>query len=268
MEVGTIRGTNLDTFKRCPMAYRLGVHEKRVPDIKIHPWASLGWIMHLTCEQCMLDINKDPFEQFTENIKNQNQVCLNEWNQGWKDVPLPCVEIPELTPRQIERGYIMTKKFTDFRKNILKKNPKIECERAFEIFIDKEKTMPFRGRIDVVLKFDDGTCWILDYKSSNKNYAHKVVPPQLERYGIAISVSDKIPISSIKGVIFNLEAGQLIERQFSKETSAPLLKDMIDTITDIKACSPENANAVQGNYCFSLCSYRKTCYKIQNGYGV
>lgn len=249
------------------MHYRLLVEERAVPDIKIFKWASLGWIMHLVCEKCINDLSVGVMDEFLKNIKNQKEICRNEWSQSWPDVPLYDDEIPPLEEKQILRGYVMVRNIEIFRRKLLALNPlSIECERGFSIFLDKEKQLEFHGRIDAVIKFKDGSCWILDYKSSQPRTEHKVVPPQLERYGIAISKMDNIPISKIKGVIFNLESGNVIEREFSAATANKLLNEMVDTICQIKDCDPEAARPITGIYCFPLCPYQKKCYqKRQRG---
>lgn len=256
MKCDVVRGSHLDLFDRCQLAYRYTVHDGRVPDIKVPRWAMLGWTMHKTFETA-IETGADPKKLFIDNLRSYRELARAEWASSYPNVSILDSEIPSVPERDIMRAMDMLRNFNKFRSFIDDADSR-ETEIAFRIALDQEGTIVLKGRIDLVLRYGD-LLKIVDYKSSKPGWEHSSVPPQLLRYAIALAITKDLPISKIETILFNLQSGNVLRRTWSAEEANGLIAQIVRRVEFIRSVHPDRATATVGSHCDTLCQYRHSC---------
>lgn len=251
-----IRGSHLDLFDRCALAYRFTVHDRRVPDIKVPRWALIGWIMHKTFEM-VVESGGEPKKVFIKNLHDYRSIVRTEWSSTYPDVPVADSEIPEVSSDDLMRAMDMLRHFVSFQKFIDKAISR-RTEFLFEVCLDQEGTVSLRGKIDLILTVDDGLV-IVDYKSSQPFWEHTEVPPQLLRYAIAVAVMEDVPVSKVETLLFNLQSGKVLRRRWTADEANAMIASIVRRVEHIRMVDPSTATGTIGSHCDTLCQYRYSC---------
>lgn len=252
-----VRGSHLDTFDMCKYRYLLLCEERRTPDILVHNWAQLGWLMHKTLQEA-LDSGENVFKVWEKNLKNRKLIVEEEVRGCWPDVDYDFSHIPPFTQTQGQRAGIMLLNWHRVKEGLFPDRASIETEVKFAL--DMPNNAKYVGTIDVRTVSGD-TGMILDYKSSQPNWEHKKIPFQIYRYAMATSLLSPVELKKIEMVIFNLQSGNLVhETYYPQKMDQEVLKQVVQKIEQIRKTEKSCAFHSKGSHCRTLCEYgRKTC---------
>jgi choline dehydrogenase-like flavoprotein len=258
MRCSPTRGSHLDLFDRCELAYRRTVHDRDVPDVKVPRWAALGWLIHEALRDAVeLDVPADM--TLRSKTRDYREVVRRGWASSYPDVPLDDREIPRLPRSDAARAARMISNFERLRPDLVWDDSAKEAEFIFSYFLDEARSVRVYGTIDLIMTRADGSIRILDYKSGRPRWCSREVPAQLLRYAVALAATRGVPLRSIQAVLVNLESGEAIAKTWSSDEGNEMLGRMLAKVRSIQAVDPKRAAAKTGGHCDTLCQFRSSC---------
>jgi putative RecB family exonuclease len=149
------------------------------------------------------------------------------------------------------------KNFFEFNKNL---SETVATEMVYEVVYDEEKDIRLNGVIDRIVKGDDGSYLIIDYKTSKRELSDVDLfqDRQLQGYAYAIHKMMKVPIDKIVVAHFYPLTGKFVHVKFFPSQIKKYLSEKVKQVWEIRKKKKDEFRPIRNNFC-KWCGYQSLC---------
>mgnify|MGYP003628040351 CR=1 FL=1 len=147
--------------------------------------------------------------------------------------------------------------FYEFNKNL---SETVATEMVYEVVYDEKREIKLNGIIDRVVKGEDGSYLIIDYKTSKRESTEIDLfqDRQLQGYAYAIHKMLKIPLDKIVVSHFYPLTGNFVHVKFFPNQIKKYLSEKVGQIWEIRKKKAGDFQASRNTFC-NWCGYKKLC---------
>jgi ATP-dependent helicase/DNAse subunit B len=225
--------SKLDNYRECPYKYYVRYHEK-MPEQRSDTAMAFGSYMHKVFE---LGLNCSSLQDLS---KIAEEVKVNyKYDEDYDKLIPKCL-----------------KNFFDFNSKISKAQT-VGTELNEELKIDD---FAYIGIIDRVLKAEDGSIMIVDYKTSKreKTKLDLFTDKQLIGYAVTISKNWNVPINKITCGHFYPITGNFVYVTFQYPQVSKFIQDIKNEVWTIRKKSKTDFQPIRNRFC-DWCGFKYLC---------
>lgn len=235
MFINQISNSKYDTAKQCDLKFKLRYHDKiQGPDETNNDALVTGNYVHRIFELGYKETSADPLYEIMEQEKENYPV----------------------SPHRLDEVRQCIKNFVSFNTQPLIDHT-LAVEHSFEVEIP---SFTLVGKIDRVIKADDGSYLVIDYKTSNheSNKLSLKNDGQLKKYAYAISKEFKVPIEKITCAHYYPKTGNFVPTSFRSISVLNHIKEVKEEVWRIRKLKLEQVHPRKNRFC-DWCEYKSLC---------
>jgi ATP-dependent helicase/DNAse subunit B len=235
MFVNRVSNSKLDNYRECHWKYYVRYHEK-LPEKRSDSALQFGSYIHKILEVGVREFTLSGLKAIAEEVKESYKFDEKEYTQKKVD---KCLS-----------------NFLDFNTKISKSETiGLELRESFKIddFI-------YEGVIDRVIKAEDGSIMVIDYKTSKseKTKTDLYMDKQLIGYAVTLSRKFDIPITNITCAHYYPVTGSFVSVKFDKSHQAAFLKEVRNLVWAIRKKTKDAFSPIKNKFC-DWCGFRYAC---------
>lgn len=250
--------SRLATYEQCPLKFKLGYIDKAKPEFTNTAEAFLGSCCHDALEK-LYNMTKFQKVMTLQELLDFFDQCFSKWD----DVKI----IREGTTK--ENYHAMGIKFlTDYHKRYHPFNHDrlISCEERVLLRFGDDNRYQVQGYIDRLSKTDDGTYYVIDYKTANSLPSQGKMDEDRQLALYSIAVKERFPEAKrIRLRWHYLAFDEVLESERDEEELEALKSQVMALIDEIE--SAKDFPPKQGPLC-SWCEYRYMCPHFKHLYKI
>jgi CRISPR/Cas system-associated exonuclease Cas4 (RecB family) len=225
--------SKLDNYRECPYKYYVRYHE-RMPEQRSDTAMAFGSYIHKVFELGLNCSSIEDLAKIAEEVKP-----TYKYDEDYDKVIPKCL-----------------KNFFEFNSKISKAQT-VGTELNEELKIDD---FAYIGIIDRVLKAEDGSIMIVDYKTSKreKNKLDLFTDKQLIGYAVTISKNWNVPINKITCGHFYPITGNFVYVTFQYPQVSKFIQDIKNEVWTIRKKSKTDFQPIRNRFC-DWCGFKYLC---------
>ena len=245
----------MSTFQQCKFRYKLQYIDKEKPDFEHTAETFMGGLVHEILEKLYREL-KGGFLNTKERLV---EFYEKEWDENWKDDNVKIVRegltsdyYKAMGKNFIENYYERNKPFTQAKV--------VDIET--EDFIDLKDDNKYHIRIDRLVKSEDGTYFVCDYKTNKNMKSQGEVDEdrQLAMYSLWVKNHFE-DCKNVKLIWYFLAHNMELVSERTEEQLKKLKEDIENEIIEIEACTDFETNKTP--LC-GWCGFKNKCPEWQN----